>query len=179
MTGDPQQWPAWATERVAVHAPDPAWQARGRREAAALQLTLGRWLLAPVEHVGSTAVPGLAAKPVLDLQAAVADLVVAAELAVALAPHGWHHVSPELDERPYRRFFVRVQDGARAAHLHVLLAGSPRWRQQLDFRDALRADPELAAEYGRLKASLAVRHADDREAYTRGKGEFVRGVLDR
>ncbi len=67
-------WPAWATEKVEVREPDAAWQQRGERECQLLASTLSPWLVAPVEHVGSTAVPGLAAKPILDLQAAVEDL---------------------------------------------------------------------------------------------------------
>lgn len=67
-------WPAWATARVEVRPADPRWQRLGDGLRCELDLALARWLIAPVEPVGSTAVPGLAAKPVLDLQAAVADL---------------------------------------------------------------------------------------------------------
>ena len=170
-------WPAWATEAVEVQAAQAAWQQRGRAEAARLDVALAPWLVAPVEHVGSTAVPGLAAKPVLDLQAAVADLGCAGEVAAALAPAGWHYVPPDLDGRPGRRFLVLVAGGHRAAHLHLLPPGSPAWRDQLAFRDALRGDPALAARYAALKAELAAAHADDREAYTSGKADFVAAVL--
>ncbi|SNS15029.1 GrpB domain, predicted nucleotidyltransferase, UPF0157 family [Geodermatophilus pulveris] len=172
------QWPAWATERVEVRPADPAWQQRGERLCRELDGTLARWLVAPVEHVGSTAVPGLDAKPVLDLQAAVADLESAPAVAAALGD-GWHLVPPVLDARPWRRLLVRVVDGARAVHLHLLLAGDPRWAEQLAFRDALRRDPALARRYAALKRELAAEHADDREAYTRGKAEFVDAVLGR
>lgn len=76
-------WPAWATEKVEVREPDAAWQQRGERECQLLASTLSPWLVAPVEHVGSTAVPGLAAKPILDLQAAVEDLEGTPNIAVA------------------------------------------------------------------------------------------------
>ncbi len=101
-------WPVWATETVEVRPPDPAWQDNGEREREALQTRLAPWLVVPVEHVGSTAVPGLAAKPILDLQAAVANLGAVPLIAEKLAPVGWHHVPPELDQRPWRRFFVKV-----------------------------------------------------------------------
>ncbi len=78
-------WPAWATEKVEVREPDAAWHQRGERECQLLASTLSPWLVAPVEHVGSTAVPGLAAKPILDLQAAVEDLEGTPNIAVALA----------------------------------------------------------------------------------------------
>jgi len=170
-------WPAWATEHVQVQVWQPAWPRRGAQLCAELDAALAPWRVAPVEHVGSTAVPGLAAKPVLDVQAAVLDLERAGEVAQALAPAGWHLVPPELDARPWRRFLVQVVDGHRAAHLHLLLAGSPRWSEQLAFRDALRADPALVRAYAELKRSLAAQHATDREAYTDGKAAFVRSVL--
>lgn len=169
--------PAWATERVEVVPYDPSWPHRAARHVARLHHLLDRWLVRPVEHVGSTAVPGLAAKPILDLQAAVADLAAAA-IVETLHADGWVPVPPELDRRPWRRLYVLPQGDRRAAHLHLTTDDSPRWHEQLAFRDALRADPSLVAEYARLKADLAGRHPDDREAYTEGKASFVRRVLD-
>ena len=164
-------------EQVQVHPPDEAWQRRGEQERRLLDVTLAAWLVVPVEHVGSTAVPGLPAKPILDLQAMITDLESTPDIAAALAPDRWHYVPPELDGRPWRRLFVKVVDGRRAGHLHVMAQGSARWGEQLAFRDALRADPALAQRYATLKQTLAVRHADDREAYTAAKSDFVRTVL--
>lgn len=169
-------WPAWASERVEVRPADDAWQQRGEREARLLEAALADWLVAPVEHVGSTAVPGLSAKPILDLQAAIADIESAPDVVAALTPV-WHYVPPELDGRPWRRFLVKVVDGHRVAHLHLMVPRSARWGEQLAFRDALCADPALAQRYAALKQSLAARHADNREAYTAGKSDFVRAVL--
>jgi len=163
---------------VEVHPADPGWQQRGERLCRELDGTLARWLVAPVQHVGSTAVPGLDAKPVLDLQAAVAGLESAPAVAAALGD-GWHLVPPALDDRPWRRLLVRVVDGARAVHLHLLLPGDARWAEQLAFRDALRRDPALARRYADLKRALAAEHAHDREAYTRAKAGFVDAVLGR
>jgi GrpB-like predicted nucleotidyltransferase (UPF0157 family) len=164
-----EPWAGWATEPVVVVDHDPAWADRGVTERDLLQPLLRTWLTGDLEHVGSTAVPGLAAKPVIDLQAPVADLRAADAIAGVVAPHHWHQVPPELDQRPYRRFFVKVLDGQRVAHLHVMTTGSSRWHQQLAFRNALRADPALVAAYARLKRQLAHDHPDDREAYTAGK----------
>jgi GrpB-like predicted nucleotidyltransferase (UPF0157 family) len=169
-------WPVWATERVEVVDHDPAWVGRGIQERVLLQELLAPWLTGAVEHVGSTAVPGLAAKPIIDLQAQFATLDDADEIVPLVAPHGWHYVPPELDRGPHRRFFVKVRDDRRVAHLHVMTADG-RWHQQLAFRDALRADPVLVRAYARLKVELADRHHDDREAYTAGKERFVREVL--
>jgi GrpB-like predicted nucleotidyltransferase (UPF0157 family) len=164
---------------VHVEAHRVRWRRRGQQLCEELDAVLDRWLVAPVEHVGSTAVPGLAAKPIIDAQAAVADLECAAAVARVLAPAGWHLVPAELDARPWRRFLVQVVDDHRASHLHLLLATSPRWSEQLLFRDALRADPALVRDYADLKRGLAERHGADREAYTAGKDDFVRGVLRR
>jgi len=160
-----------------VHPADPQWQQLGERLRLELDAVLSQWLVVPVEHVGSTAVPGLAAKPVLDLQAVVADLGCAPAMAEALARNGWHLVPVELDARPWRRFLVQVNDGQRVAHLHLLEPDGRRWHEQLAFRDALRQNPGLVKQYAALKAQLADEHADDREAYTAAKTGFIRAVL--
>ncbi len=171
-------WPAWAIERVEIHPANPKWQRLGERLSRELEVALARWLVAPVEHVGSTAVPGLAAKPILDLQAAVADLDCAPVVAETLGD-GWHLVPPELDARPWRRFLVQVVDDVRVAHLHLLTADSERWAEQLAFRDALRRDPGLVQRYAAVKQELAAEHAGDREAYTVAKRDFISAVLRR
>jgi len=170
-------WPSWATEAVELVAPDPQWLERGRRAGQSLDAALGALLVDPVEHVGSTAIPGLPAKPILDLLATVTDLDVADDVARLLAPEGWHYVPPELDGRPYERFFVQVVEGHRAAHLHLMPAGSPHRAEVLRFRDVLRGDRQLAADYAALKARLAETHHDDRERYTAAKHNFVADVL--
>ncbi|MGW4397823.1 GrpB family protein [Amycolatopsis nivea] len=174
--------PVWAYERPEIHPPDPAWAARGSALCAELSRLLAPWL-APgrVEHVGSTAVPGLAAKPVLDVMAPMRDLSEETVSAVVptLSADGWCFVPPELDvAAPWRRFFVLpdAEGRRRVAHLHLLPEGHPRWWAQLKFRDALRADPGLAAEYAEVKRRLAG-EVTDREEYTAGKTAFVRRVL--
>jgi GrpB-like predicted nucleotidyltransferase (UPF0157 family) len=97
-----------------------------------LQL-LRPWLTSEVEHVGSTAVLGLPAKPIIDLTAPIASFDDAATIAAVMAPRGWHHVPPKLDGRPWRRFFVLVEDERRAAHLHLLLLDDPRRAEMVTF----------------------------------------------
>ncbi|MEU4668227.1 GrpB family protein [Amycolatopsis sp. NPDC023774] len=177
--GDP---PVWAFEKPHVAAPDSAWPARGAALCARLAVVLEPWLVGGVQHVGSTSVPGLAAKPVVDVMASVSDVDVVVESAgAALAAEGWAYVPPSVDiASPWRRFFV-LPDATgehRAAHLHVIPTGHPRWQAQLTFRDTLRADPALAAEYASLKHRLAEAESD-REAYTAGKTDFVTRVLAR
>jgi GrpB-like predicted nucleotidyltransferase (UPF0157 family) len=171
--------PFWATESVDLVDADPSWTARGGQERNYLETLLAPWLTARIEHVGSTSIPGLMAKPIIDLQAPVADLTDPDPLAAALAPHDWHYVDPDLDQRPWRRFLVKVAGGRRSAHLHVMTPDSPRWYEQIAFRDALRADPSLTADYAALKRILAAKHTADREAYSAAKSDFIRMVLAR
>lgn len=172
--------PAWAHEPLELHDPDPGWARLAATEGAHLTDTLRPWLAAEIEHIGSTAIPELPAKPIVDLMALVTDpALVVAWAGDALAAAGWHYVPPELDRRDWRRFHVKADATGqrRVAHLHVIQVGEPRWRQQLEFRDVLRNRPELVARYAELKRELVRRCAGDREAYTEGKSGFVAEVL--
>lgn len=172
--------PAWAYEKAEVCEHDPRWASRARAEGESLTALLAPWLVDGVEHIGSTSVPGLAAKPIVDVMASVTDLdLVVAEASDRLGADGWCYVGPELDGRPWRRFFVKPDAAGlrRVAHLHLIEAGHARWGAQIAFRDALRRDPGLAREYEVLKRRLAGEHGHDREAYTEGKAEFVRRAL--
>jgi GrpB-like predicted nucleotidyltransferase (UPF0157 family) len=175
--------PAWAYEKAEVLPHDPRLADRAGAERARLARLLAPWLVDGVEHVGSTAVPGLAAKPVIDLMASVADPdIVVAQAGERLAADGWCYVPPDLDQGgAWRRFFVKPDASGqrRVAHLHVIQAGHPRWAEQIAFRDALRHDDRLARSYEDLKQRLAAQHAGDREAYTDAKAEFIAGALRR
>jgi len=177
---DPDNPPAWAVEGVHLSAYDSRWPERAAEYAHELLPALSEWLLGPIEHVGSTAIPGIVAKPVIDLMAQVADAdAVVGQAGRALEAMNWRHVPPDLDGRPWRRFFAKVSpDGQhRLAHLHLMSAGAARWDQQLRFRDSLRADPALRDEYSAIKLRLARIHADDRERYTDEKAAFVTRVM--
>jgi len=147
--------PGWAYEPISIVEPDPGWAERAAELRAQLGGLLDRWQIGDIQHIGSTAVPGLAAKPILDLMAGCTNLDRAPEIAAVLVEYGWHHVPPELDEQPHRRFFVHVVDGHRHAHLHLMRPGTERWQRQLAFRDRLRADPQLRDAYAALKRRLA------------------------
>lgn len=157
-----------------VVAYDPAWPACFRHERAQLERVLAAWLTGSIEHIGSTAIPGMIAKPVIDLMAPVADLESSRTAIPAVERAGYVHF-------PYRvevmHWFCKPSAAFRTHHLHLVPLGSRLWRERLAFRDRLRADAGLAAEYGALKTHLAQRHPDDREAYTDGKGPFIDRVL--
>lgn len=177
---------------------DPQWAT-----LAAERLTELRRALAPLvdvdacsfDHIGSTAVPGLAAKASIDLQVRAPALPEPTALDAALAPLGW---VPALGSRPdspgvfrdipapgdtepeevwAKRLFTS-SNPARPAILHVRLSASPFGRRTIAFRDRLRVEPDLRASYEELKRQLAAAHAGDRDYddYTRGKSAFIRAA---
>jgi GrpB-like predicted nucleotidyltransferase (UPF0157 family) len=153
---------------------DAAWPAMFAAEAALVEPILRPFLVAGIEHIGSTAVPGLAAKPVIDIMAPVESLAASRDAIEALRAAGYLYA-------PYREdvmhWLCKPGPEVRTHHLHLVPLRSALWNDRIAFRDALRWHPEVAAEYADLKRQLAVTHGDDREAYTEGKGAFVAGVL--
>lgn len=132
-----------------------------------------------VQHIGSTSVPGLCAKPVIDVLLGAASLARIEANIGALAALGYVYVSKYERELPMRRYFVRDADGERPrVHLHGVVIGSPIWREHVAFRDALRADPALRDRYAALKTELAARFARDKAAYTDAKAPFIRAAID-
>lgn len=165
---------------MTIAAPDPRWADRARELAAQVTALIEDWLVEGIEHIGSTAVPGLAAKPTIDLLAPVTDIEATATASIdGLAATGWCFVPPELDSRPWRRFFVLPDASGtrREAHLYLIGFADPRWHEQLAFRDALRRDETLARRYEDLKRRLADEYRDDREGYTKAKAAFVAEIL--
>jgi GrpB-like predicted nucleotidyltransferase (UPF0157 family) len=152
------------------------WPSLFEAERRLLAPVLAPWLKGGIHHVGATAVPGLAAKPVIDIIAGVRNLDEARasfdllrKESYVYAPHRpgvAHHFA-----KPSVRWSEMTHG------LHLTEPGSDLWRERLGFRDALRADPDLAAEYEALKGRLAQEHRDDIAAYTAGKRAFVTRVL--
>jgi GrpB-like predicted nucleotidyltransferase (UPF0157 family) len=174
---DTGQWPGWATEKICVLPSDPAWPGKAARECGELTVRLSSCGITRIEHIGSTAVPGLPAKPVIDLIAGIPSFDTIGDIADLLRPSGWHFVPVELDARPGRRFFIKVEDDRRSVHLQFLPEGSTKWKEQILFRDLLRQDKTLREEYTSLKKALADQYSDDREVYTRSKSDFIARAL--
>lgn len=154
---------------------NPDWPGAFEAEAVRVTTACGGVLLA-LEHIGSTSVPGLAAKPIIDLMGAVESLAAAEALEPVLAPLGYEYVPQFNAEIPDRRYFRRPREHPRSHHLHVTTLDSRFWREHIEFRDALRIDSTLRSEYELLKRALAGRFADDINAYTEGKTEFIRRI---
>ncbi len=138
---------------------------------------IGPWV-AQVEHIGSTSVPGLAAKPIIDIMVGLLKLGDAAHCIGPLEALGYEYV-PEFErEMPERRYFRMVDsDGRWVHHVHMVEIGGEFWERDLLFRDYLRSHPKMASEYARLKRELAARFVtNDGERYTEAKTPFIRGV---
>lgn len=159
-----------------------------------LESWTGRWLLsfteearrlegafadidASIEHIGSTSVRGLVAKPIIDVLVGVTELSDVEARVGAMESIGYEYVAAYESEIPDRRYFRRPRTRPRSFHVHCVERGGRLWSRHLAFRDHLRAHPAAAAEYGALKQELARRHADDRAAYQSGKVSFIEGVL--
>jgi GrpB-like predicted nucleotidyltransferase (UPF0157 family) len=166
-----------AREHVEIVPYDPRWPESFAREEAHLVASLPTDLVGRIEHFGSTAVPGLAAKPIVDVLVEVRDLeATKVRIAPVLEAQGYDYVwrPTDGDDGPpwYAWFIKRDASGARTHHIHMVEPHFPQWHA-LRFRDYLRARPDVAAEYAALKRRLAAEFPSDRIAYTRGKAEFI------
>lgn len=154
---------------------DPEWPARFERERAALQSAIGPLAIGGIHHVGSTAVEGLDAKPVIDILVGVESLDASRACFRPLAELGYLYAPYRSEEM---HWFCKPSPAHRTHHLHLVPEGSARFRDELAFRDRLRASPQAAREYAELKHRLASRFEADREAYTDAKADFIRATLD-
>ncbi|GGL61130.1 GrpB family protein [Halocalculus aciditolerans] len=154
---------------------DESWVAVYEREAERLDALVGEAVEA-FAHVGSTAIPGLPAKPIIDLLAVVPDREAGERVANTLIEHGYER-RPN-DDVDGRIFLARGPPSNRTHYLSVVTPDSDCYREQLAFRDSLRAHPDVRDAYADLKRDLAAEHGDDRATYTAAKSEFVESVLD-
>jgi len=161
---------------VVVVEYDPRWPARFDEEQRRVREVLGARAIA-IEHVGSTAVPGLGAKPIIDIMVGVRDLAGAFDdCSAALQSIGYLYVPRRL---PDRHFFQRGPWGARTHHLHLTEFGGAMWERYLLFRDYLRTHPDVARQYYELKRQVAARPGIDRAAYNAAKRSLIDGVIAR
>jgi GrpB-like predicted nucleotidyltransferase (UPF0157 family) len=157
---------------------DPRWPALFDAEAKRLRAALDPSLIVGLEHFGSTAIPGLSAKPIIDILIAVRSLA-AARASFVEPLENLDYIYWAENPKPDRMFFVKGMPPfgvRRTHHVHVTEPQGEMW-QRLAFRDYLRAHPEEAATYGQLKRRLAGEHRADREAYTGAKATYIESVL--
>jgi GrpB-like predicted nucleotidyltransferase (UPF0157 family) len=151
------------------------WRKAFEDESAALRAVLGRGAIR-IEHVGSTAVPGLPAKPVIDVAVGVRALGRLPRWPVGLRAAGYAYLGDR--EGRGEHFYAKGPEAMRTFYLHVVPIRSRNWADYLAFRDALRKNPPLRRRYGQLKIRLSRAHPHDRETYTQGKATFIHEVLD-
>ncbi len=154
---------------------DGAWASRFATEAERLRDALAAHIVV-IEHVGSTAVPGLAGKPVLDIAVAVSSAPSADACIAPLEALGYQYRGPHGDD-PSRRYYVRDVAGQRTVQIHLYILPAPAWEDKLAFRDALRADRALALAYAAEKHRAATAVGWNKGAYSVEKGRFIETVL--
>jgi GrpB-like predicted nucleotidyltransferase (UPF0157 family) len=155
---------------VHLRSHDPDWPAAFALEAQRIAAALGPVLIG-CHHIGSTAIPGIAAKPIIDILLEVDDLS-ALDRGSAVMPSLGYQAMGELG-LPGRRYFRKSSAGVRTHHVHGYATGHADIERHLAFRDYLRAHPTEAAAYEALKLKLAAAHPSDREAYQAGKAELI------
>jgi len=171
-------------EEVAIVPYDPSWPRSFREEKAHLLDVLPADLVRRVEHFGSTAVPGLAAKPIVDILVEVTDLQsTRVRIAPVLEAEGydyfWRPTHGD-DGPPFYAWFVKrnAETGVRTHHIHMVERHFTEHWDRLLFRDYLIAHPDVAREYADVKIRLASSASHDRVAYTHGKTDFVLRVTE-
>ena len=160
------------TVDVVPYASD--WVVEFQNEAVLLRKTLGPDALA-IEHIGSTAISGMPAKPIIDLMVAVADLSQSRQLIPLLEDVGYDY-RPH-DCVPDRHFFAKGEHGERTHHLSLAEMASTFWQRQMAFRGYMRSNQQAAAQYADLKTELAAKYPNDRNAYIDAKEPFVVTIL--
>lgn len=170
-------------EHVEIAPYDPRWPGLFAREKAHLLAVLSGDVVRRIEHFGSTAVPNLAAKPIVDMLVEVSALdAVKARVVPVLESEGYDYIwrPTSGDDVPpwYAWFIKRDSAGVRTHHIHMVEADFPQW-ESLAFRDYLRAHPGAGAEYAALKRRLASEFPNDRTAYTEGKSKFIARITAR
>ena len=165
---------SWRDEPICLVPYDPSWPARFESERVRLSDAVEPWATGGIHHVGSTAVPGLDSKPIIDILVGIEDNEVPREYLERLAALGYVH-APYLIEEMH--WFCKPDPRKRTHHLHLVSLDSPRFRDELVFRDQLRSQPQIAREYSALKHRLAEQFRFERDSYTLAKGGFICGVV--
>ena len=167
------------TNEVIVVEYDPQWPSLFEEEKARLLAVVGDHI-EDIQHIGSTAVPGLGAKPIIDIQMSLRDLALVEKCVGPLESIGYEYLGEY--GVPGRHFFhkpARKPFAERTHHLQIVEKGGEEWRKVLLLRDCLRAHPEVAQQYHLLKRALASQFGTDRVGYTEAKTAFVRSVLEK
>jgi GrpB-like predicted nucleotidyltransferase (UPF0157 family) len=163
---------------LVIAAYSPEWPREFERERAALESTLAP-LAVHIEHIGSTSVPGMSAKPIIDIMLGAPSLADIEHRMHLIESLGYEHL-PEMRElMPDNRFFAKPATLPRRFHLHAVEYDGEFWRDHIAFRDVLREDTKLAADYLALKSRLAAEFKLQPKRYTDAKGPFINAAVQR
>ncbi|HEY7885364.1 MAG TPA: GrpB family protein [Cellvibrionaceae bacterium] len=154
----------------------PSWSSKFDDEKGHLMAIAGHWCYGGIEHVGSTAVPGMVAKPVIDIMFGVKSLEESRPFIDVLVDNGYEYWPYKAD---VMHWFCKPSDAFRTHHLHLVPFASPLWQERIIFRDILRSNERIASNYAQLKRELAALYKDEREIYTEKKWPFIQKVLQR
>lgn len=149
------------------------------QEKQALQNMFGNRIFS-IEHVGSTAVPGLPAKPIIDINAEITSLTDVQDFIEKLPELGYQYLpkrSYPIPEYAYRQFFIKGPESNRTHHLKLIERGSVELENSILFRDYLRTHADTREQYASLKRQLAEKYADDRDSYTESKSAFIQNII--
>lgn len=153
-----------------------SWPMKFEEERNLLMDVAAKWCYGSIEHIGSTAVPGMIAKPVIDIMFGVKSLEESKSAINTMEEHGYEYW-------PYNteimHWFCKPSDAYRTHHLHLIPFNSTLWNEHIRFRDLLRSNQQIAKEYYSLKRELAAVYREDRETYTEKKGPFIQQALQR
>lgn len=161
---------------VVLHAFNPNWAQQYIEEKQQILTAIGPFVLG-IEHIGSTSIEGMKAKPIIDMIVGIHDITAVPQLIQPLQQVQFEYV-PKL-EWPDRAFFRKGLWGQGTCHVHICEINSQQWHEKLLFRDYLRLHAEAARAYASLKEQLAAQYASDRHAYTAHKEPFIRAIIDK
>lgn len=163
------------TEIIELSDYNTHWPAMFQSEKLFLEKIAGEWLYGGIEHVGSTSVIGLVAKPIIDIMFGVKTLNSSKAAISALEKNGYCYAPYKTD---VMHWLCKPSENYRTHHLHLVPFNSPLWHERITFRNLLRSNKELASEYASLKRGLVSQYANDREIYTDKKWPFIKRVLE-
>ena len=132
-----------------------------------------------IEHIGSTSIEGMGAKPIIDMMMGLKNFETSRQHVTAIKAIGYEHVTKHDHLIPNRRYFTKKKDGIKTHHLHVVEYQSEIWNRHLEFRDYLRSNPDARSEYYDLKLNLAKRNWNSGSEYADAKSEFIQAILQK
>ncbi len=161
--------------KIIIDPYNPNWKIDFFRESEMLQEAIDE-INVSIEHIGSTSVEGLGAKPVIDIMVGLEDFRTADNYIKAIETLGYKYISEYENVMPYRRFFTKNSNGNRTHHIHIVEIDTEFWNRHLKFRNQLRNNTKLRDEYHKLKLELAKKEWEDGNKYATAKSDFIKEV---